>query len=153
MHNVSNVIFGQKAIVVNSKKQLLILKRDKELIFVGKWDFPGGKVDVGEDFKSALKREIKEETGLKLKNIVLTLSSSKFQSKLDNVTTIYRNIILCVAEGKVTLSPEHSEFKWIQSDKLSEYDFPEDGDLQKVLLLLPNLLKTIDLNANYSQLV
>ena len=35
----------------------------------GKWSFPGGLVNVGEAVRDAVKREIKEETGLLVKII------------------------------------------------------------------------------------
>jgi len=43
---------------------VLIRRRDN-----GRWALPGGMVDWGEDVKSAIQRELKEETGLDLVNI------------------------------------------------------------------------------------
>ncbi|AFY68802.1 NUDIX hydrolase [Thalassoporum mexicanum PCC 7367] len=44
---------------------VLIKRRD-----CGKWGFPGGLVDWGEDISTTAKRELREEAGLELKNIV-----------------------------------------------------------------------------------
>ena len=35
----------------------------------GTWTFPGGKVDFGETIYDAAKREVKEETGIEVKNM------------------------------------------------------------------------------------
>jgi 8-oxo-dGTP diphosphatase len=49
--------------IVFQDDKVLLVKRGKEPGF-GKWSIPGGAVDVGESVKSALQREIEEETGL-----------------------------------------------------------------------------------------
>jgi 8-oxo-dGTP diphosphatase len=52
------------------KNKILLTKRAKKP-FKGWWDLPGGYVEHGETAEQALKREMKEETGLdiKIKNI------------------------------------------------------------------------------------
>jgi ADP-ribose pyrophosphatase YjhB (NUDIX family) len=51
---------GEKILIIHNSK----MKNDD-------WDIPKGRVDLGESFKKALKRELKEETGLKYKELSL----------------------------------------------------------------------------------
>src|SRR3989339_412535 len=50
------------AIITNKNKILLVNTKS-----TGKWYFPGGEVEAGEQIESALKREVVEETGIKIK--------------------------------------------------------------------------------------
>ncbi len=45
-------------------KILLLQRKDDEPAWDRKWEFPGGKIEVGEDGQAAVRREIAEETGL-----------------------------------------------------------------------------------------
>ncbi len=51
-------------LVVNKNNQYLAIKRNK------KWDFPKGKLDKGERMRTAAKREVMEETGIKQLNVL-----------------------------------------------------------------------------------
>jgi 8-oxo-dGTP diphosphatase len=44
--------------------RLLICRRSARGDFPGKWEFPGGKIEPGEDPKRALRRELEEELGI-----------------------------------------------------------------------------------------
>ncbi|MCA9379778.1 NUDIX domain-containing protein [Candidatus Dojkabacteria bacterium] len=153
MNTFNNVIFGQKALIINDAGKILIIKRDKELIYIEKWDVPGGKLDNDETLIEALTREIKEEVGLELHKIICTLTSSKFEGKLSGNLTIYRNIYLCRADGEIKLSSEHSEYKWVSPGDLTNFEFGEDDDLSYVLKSLPQILSTVDINISYSKLI
>lgn len=151
MNRFNNVIFGQKAFVLWNGK-LLIMKRKNVDIFSGLWDVPGGKVEEDDDLFSGIAREIKEETGLELQKILLILSTTKFKGALADHPIIFRNIYLCLADGEVALSNEHSEYKWVSPKELQEYKFSDDHDFQEVLKKLPEVVETIDLNKSYSEL-
>ncbi|MDG0816348.1 (deoxy)nucleoside triphosphate pyrophosphohydrolase [Bdellovibrio svalbardensis] len=49
------------------EKKILIVRRGPGQSGAGFWEFPGGKVEIGEDPKLALVREIDEELGLKIR--------------------------------------------------------------------------------------
>lgn len=151
MNRFNNVIFGQKAFVLRNGK-LLIMKRKEVDIFSGLWDVPGGKVEEDDDLFSGIAREIKEETGLELHKILLILSTTKFKGALADHPIIFRNIYLCLADGEVGISKEHSEYKWISAQELQAYKFSDDHDFQEVLKKLPEIVETIDLNKSYSEL-
>jgi len=56
-----------KAIICDSAGRCLLIRRSQaNQHFVGKWEWPGGKVDAGEDLSAALTREVREETALEV---------------------------------------------------------------------------------------
>jgi 8-oxo-dGTP diphosphatase len=51
------------ALIIRESK-ILICQRKEDQAMPLKWEFPGGKVEYGEDFKEALHRELDEELGI-----------------------------------------------------------------------------------------
>lgn len=74
--------------------------------YKGRWDLPGGKIDFGETTEEALRREINEETGLKIKSAKLidAIGYKKYTKKevLHHVGIIY----LCQAASLKKLKTE-----------------------------------------------
>ena len=83
--------------------------------FAGEWDFPGGKVDQGENFIDALHREVAEETGLKMS---IERMAGAVEFEMPNFMVV--NIIMegRLKSGDVRLSNEHEEYKWVPPDEL-----------------------------------
>lgn len=114
---------GVKALIANTKGRILLLdtgdyhQKHQER----HWDFPGGRIDVGESPLSALKREILEETGIeKMENPELfTAVISNHQIKMDDGTMaglalfVYKTAIK--PDAKIKLSDEHTSYGWFDS--------------------------------------
>lgn len=47
---------------------LMLQRRDHNPMWDKKWEFPGGKIEAGEEPEAAVQREIQEETGLPIVN-------------------------------------------------------------------------------------
>ena len=58
---------GVVGLVINSKQEVLLIKQYRPPTKQYSWELPGGGIDPGESAETALKREIKEEAGVKVK--------------------------------------------------------------------------------------
>ena len=103
------------ALIFNARNEALMIRTHK---WSGKWGIPGGKIKRGETALAALRREILEETNLKIKDIEFVLvqdciSSKEFYRDAHFVLLNY----VCRAVGKklnVILNEEGREFKWLK---------------------------------------
>lgn len=116
-------LVGQKAFIVNTKRQVLIIKRHNKSTQSGKWDFPGGRIEFGESLRNSLIREVKEEAGLTIQKVSIPLSITSFMRDIDTNTQIVRIVYLCKTKGKVKISEEHAQEIWINPTTYRKYDF------------------------------
>jgi len=55
--------------IIWQEDKIFIARRKPDKSLGGHWEFPGGKIEKGEDPVVALKRELLEELGMKIKDI------------------------------------------------------------------------------------
>ncbi|HFC76896.1 MAG TPA: nucleotide exchange factor GrpE [Candidatus Moranbacteria bacterium] len=130
-----------KAVIVNNVGEVLLLKRAKgEKTHAGEYDLPGGSMEKGEVIKDALKREIKEETGLKIDNgeIIKISEYPKGHERVDDLKAL-RFVVSYDDENykKIKLNKyEHDSFEWLPIDKaikkLSKKGF--EGEKRETLI-------------------
>lgn len=104
---------GVKSLIFNKKGEFLLIKRDPLQYPEANnlWDIPGGRIEIGITLSENLKREIKEETGLRAK----TLGILGVQDILKEDGHVVRvTYISCVTSTKVMLSKEHTEYEWLK---------------------------------------
>ncbi|HEV2327932.1 MAG TPA: NUDIX domain-containing protein [Verrucomicrobiae bacterium] len=106
------------ALIFNSKKEVLMIRTHK---WSNLWGIPGGKIKFGERAEAALRREIMEETGLKISDIQFALVQDCIHSKefyRDAHFVLLNYTCRCAGKNpKVILNEEGREFRWL---KLSE---------------------------------
>jgi len=121
---------GIKAIIKNKQGKILLLKvnRAKLKNYKSKayWDIPGGRIHKKSSIEETLKREVKEETGIKdiksFKPFSMVLSNIRIPiSKNKDVGLILASYICEVENIKnIRISDEHTEYKWFNPSKASE---------------------------------
>lgn len=115
---MKDFILSLKAVIQGPLGILIVQRSNKDRHAPGAWEFPGGKAEVGESLKNSLRREIREETGLRgvvlgslkiIKKTVEQPRSGKYTGK--HIVTLY---ILGQKNKKasIKLSKEHQDHSW-----------------------------------------
>ena len=102
-------------LIFNGVGHVLMIRTHK---WSNKWGIPGGKIKWGETSEAALRREIKEETGLKVMDIKFILVQDCIHSKefYHDAHFVLLNYT-CRYAGKnpdVVLNDEGQEFRWLK---------------------------------------
>ena len=102
-------------LVCNDKDEVLLLKSPRR-----GWEYPGGMVEPGETLQDALKREIKEETGVDVEITGFIGVCKNIQKDVVNLDFSCK-----YAGGKLSTSDESLEVKWVSKDEaLALVTFP-----------------------------
>jgi 8-oxo-dGTP diphosphatase len=117
------------AIIQNSQGEYLCCKRGDWKSSPNKWEFPGGKPELGESLEAALIREIQEELGVEISVV----------RQFDRSTTGEIELVCFVCDlvdQEPTTSTDHSEFRWVREQDLSQLDWaePDLPALKRILI-------------------
>ncbi len=104
---------GVKILIKNNDGKYLFIRRAASFKSgPQKWDIPGGRIEPEEALQDALRREVKEETGMELEKVELLLAAQDiFVPEKD--LHVVRLTYLGSANGDVTVSDEHDSFQWM----------------------------------------
>lgn len=119
-----------KAVIINSKGEVLLLREAntyKDGTNVGRYHFPGGRLDPGESYEDGLRREAKEETGLEVKP-ANPIYVGEWRPVIQGVPhQIIAIFTLCDTKSTdVNLSFEHDDFRWVNPKKYDIDVMPPD---------------------------
>ena len=119
------------ALIMRDNKVLIARRSTGDENVMGKWEFPGGKVEQDEDEFHAIEREIEEEFELKIKaNIFLINNICEYPTK-----TVDLRLYDCDYISGYFKLHDHSEYKWVSKDELLSYDLaPEDIPLAEYVI-------------------
>lgn len=117
-------LVGGKSIVLSKVGKILVLRRSEKVGGSGKWSIPGGGLGANENPVEAIKREIMEETKLKVGD-VKPYSFRSYSHDGDSVLII--GYICRTSSRDITLNWEHDSYKWLTKDEALKLDLTEDG--------------------------
>ncbi len=143
-------------IVVKEGKYLITRRALTKKNFPGKWTVPGGNLelkdylnkekDIGvywyNVLEEVLRREIREETGLEIKNIGYITSMTFI--KPDNSPTLIISLSAEYLSGEVKLDSESIDYKWVSLEEAKNYDLL-DG-IYEEMVMFDNLLNGNKIN-------
>ncbi len=110
----------------------LLLQKAKDKFFpenIGKWEFCGGLVKKTETSEQAIKREMKEEIGLKEEKFMIVKqlpALTKEDEKYDFHCDVY---LIDVSSNTLHLSDEHSDYIWKKAEEIKDMPLVLYADL------------------------
>ena len=110
-----------------NEEELLLIRRSKTDHWGLIWEFPRGKVKIGESIKKGLLREVKEETGLDVKIVKFIDKYKYIADKGTRISTQYNFLCRIInPKQEVKLSFEHDEYRWIKTVGEAELLVPSE---------------------------
>lgn len=125
------------AIIIKDGKYLIIKRAPYEKAFPNQWTVPGGKLEKADYINTekdtkyhwynvlekSLRREVKEETGLEIKNIEYLTSLTFIRP--DDVPTVILSFYTKYISGEIDLDEDHTEYKWVTLEEAKDYQLIE----------------------------
>lgn len=131
MDEVNKEIRVVCAVISDEFGRYLVAKRPSGKVLAGKWEFPGGKVEPGEEPSEALRREIQEEMGADI----------DVGRALLEVIHHYKSGSICLWPYLARLNTgtlraiEHEEIRWVSLEEIILLDMA-DADVPIIHQLL-----------------
>ena len=108
------------AVIIRDDKTLCVQRGKHIRDYVSlKWEFPGGKIEPGEDREQALRREIREELDVEIGNPEYFTTVKHAYPDFHLVMHVYNCLIL---KGEPLLK-EHVALKWLRVEELDQLDW------------------------------
>lgn len=129
------------AVLRDREGRVLIAERPAGKPLAGSWEFPGGKLEAGESAFDAIKRELHEELGIRVRHAYRMLRFAHRYPEREVELDVWR----VTAWDGTPASQEGQHLEWVLPDDLRDWQLlPADEPIVKSLRLPPLMLVTPD---------
>lgn len=108
--------------LVDLDSRVLVTSRPKSKTMAGMWEFPGGKIELGETPEQALIRELKEELGIT--TFTSCLAPVNFASHEYEDFHLLMPLYICRKWEGILQPRENQEMKWVRPVNLRDLNMP-----------------------------
>jgi 8-oxo-dGTP diphosphatase len=119
---------GVGAIIIDAGR-VLLCRRGKQP-YLGYWSLPGGAVELGEPVAEALRREVREETGLEVAIVRLAEIYERITPDVEGRTEYHYVLLdyLCrVESGTLVAGDDAAEVRWFARAELASLEMTPDS--------------------------
>ncbi len=129
----TKLLFVVACALVDADGRVLLSKRPEGKALAGLWEFPGGKLEAGENPEDCLVRELHEELGITVKTACL--SPLTFASHRYETFHLFMPLYICRRFKGIPVGREGQEIKWVKPRQMRDYPMPPaDEPLIPVLI-------------------
>jgi 8-oxo-dGTP diphosphatase len=126
------IVLVVACVLLDAEGRMLLARRPEGRSLAGLWEFPGGKIEAGEEPEDAVVRELREELGIDVAKH--DLSPLTFASHTYADFHLLMPVYLCRRwQGEIT-AHEGQELLWVKPDTLDLYDMPPADTPLKIAL-------------------
>lgn len=128
----TKVLYVAAAALIDADGRVLVTQRPAGKAHAGKWEFPGGKIEVGETPEQAVNRELREELGLE--PCERCLQPFSFTSYAYPDFHLFMPLYLCRQWDGFASPNDGQGIKWLFPSEIVKLDLVEaDVELAKEL--------------------
>jgi 8-oxo-dGTP diphosphatase len=112
---------GVGGVVIHRGRVLLVLRAREPL--KGRWSIPGGLVELGEELEAAVKRELKEETGLSVepRQVVEVFDRIQRHSRRVRYHFVIVDYLCRLKSGKLRPASDVLDARWVSRRELFRF--------------------------------
>lgn len=124
--------------IIEHNGRVLATQRSEFMSLPLKWEFPGGKIDDGENPEECLIRELTEELNI---NVAVEFLLPPVNHDYTNFSVMLYPFICTIVSGKIILH-EHKAIVWLSPQELPSLDWAA-ADIPVVFAYLENLKRNV----------
>lgn len=130
-----NVVVTLECFVKKGDKYLLLHRNPNKRIMPNIWMAPGGHREFNEGLFECARREVREETGLEIKNIQIKAAGNAYVKDIDQ-EFFFHMLVADYASGELQTNEKDGTFAWLTREEIMKLD----NLLPELKHILPHVL-------------